>query len=186
MKWLISLLIPLFLVTPAMAAEVPYIAVVGNDVLANDFYISRKYDQFLYPQGPSDICPVSATFPTAYNMPFHPPYDPGCEQFRSQFPVNQPEVCDSKGTAPTRYTFIDSGNRNARVAYNSAGWFEWYVRLPKTPSGEINLVLQCGVLKPEGFAFYQYRAVHLCAAETGETMGVASAIVKRFGPAKIP
>ena len=42
--------------------------------------------------------PVCAgSFPAAYNVPYHPVYGAGCEQFRSQNPVNQPEVCDTTG-----------------------------------------------------------------------------------------
>jgi hypothetical protein len=156
MKWLISLVIALCLVTPAMAWEDPYVAVVGNDAAATPFYISPKYNQFLDDQTCSGVPVCAGSWPGAYNASYHPVYGPGCEQFRSQFPVNQPEVCDETGTYLGGANFSDHGNRNARIGYNSAGWFEWYVRLPKAPSGEINLVLQCGVLKPEGFTFYHY------------------------------
>jgi hypothetical protein len=171
MKWLISLIISLCLVTPAIA-DVPYIAVVGNDSDANKFYISPKYQQFMYDQAQLGIPGCIGTFPPV-TMSTRVG-GAGCEQFRSQFPVNQPEVCDSKGIYTSPIANKDRGKRNSRVDFNSAGWFEWYVRLPMAPSGEINLVLQCGVLQPEGFVFFHYDALRLAAAETGEKIGPGS------------
>jgi hypothetical protein len=55
MKWLIGCLLVVFMVAPAMAGEDPYIAVVGNDILANTWYLSPKYVQFLYDQGITGI-----------------------------------------------------------------------------------------------------------------------------------
>ena len=49
-KWLIGGLLALLMVAPAFAGEDPYIAVVGNDFLANPFYLSPKYQQFTYDQ----------------------------------------------------------------------------------------------------------------------------------------
>jgi hypothetical protein len=68
--------------------------------------------------------------------------------------------------------FSDRGNDNAVIRHGNAGWYEWYIRLPKKPSGQINLVIQCGVLKPNTFADLGYDAVSLCAAETGEKIDV--------------
>jgi len=160
MKWIISFLAVLFMVTPAMAGEDPYVAVIGNDIEANQFYLSPKYVQFLYDQ---EIFGVPVCVSGV------------CERFRSQTPVIQAEVCDTLGRASgPRFSsppFEDRGEKNARVSKQNSGWFEWYVRLPKKPSGEINLVLQCGVLKPDTFNFYGYSAVSNCAAETGEKVG---------------
>ena len=93
------------------------------------------------------------------------------EQFRSQKQVNAPEVCDTIGHYKGTNNFTDRGNKNSVTGAGSAGWYEWYIRLPKTPEGEINLVLQCGVLKPNTFGLLKYDAVSLCAAETGERIG---------------
>jgi hypothetical protein len=151
MKWLVSLLLVLCIVTPAMAGEDPYIAVVGNDIAANPFYLSPKYLQFIYDQ-------------TAFGVPTTG------EQFVSQMVVNKPEICDlsGEGTGPL-FTF--RGNPNSRVTSANAGYWAWYIRLPKKPSGEINLVFQCGVVKPNAFALWNFQAVELCAAETGEKVG---------------
>jgi hypothetical protein len=171
MKWLIGCLVVLMMVTTAMAGEDPYIAIVGNDIAANDFYNSPKYEQFTYDQLVFGVPVCTGTFPPAYNVPFHPVYGVGCEQFRAQMQVNQPEVCDSLGVVQGPGVFVDRGNRNAVTRAGNSGWYEWFIRLPKKPTGEINLVLQCGVLKPNTFAFEGYDAVRLCAAETGERVG---------------
>jgi hypothetical protein len=63
------------------------------------------------------------------------------------------------------------GEPNAVIRKQNAGYFEWFVRLPKKAGGEINLVFQCGVLKPNSFAVEEFNAVVLCAAETGERIG---------------
>jgi len=157
--------------TPVSGGESPYIALVGNDTDANPFYNSPKYAQFTYNQNLFGVPVCAGTFPTAYNIPYHPQYGAGCEQFRSQMQTIQPEVCDSRGAVTGVGMFNDRGNDNAVTRAGNTGWYEWYIRLPKKPSGEINLVLQCGVLKPNTWAFYEYRGVSLCAAETGERVG---------------
>jgi len=172
MKWLIACLVALMMVSTAMAGEDPYIAIVGNDVAANDFYNSPKYQQFTYDQLVFGVPVCTGTFPAAYNVPFHPVYAIGCEQFRSQMQVIQPEVCDSEGTFVEPNVFNYRGKDNAVTRAGNSGWYEWYIRLPKKPCGEINLVLQCGVLKPNTWADLEYEAVLNCAAETGERVGV--------------
>jgi len=186
MRWLVVSLMALFLVSPAMAGEDPYIAVVGNDVAANDFYNSPKYQQFTYDQTVFGVPVCDGTFPPAYNVASHPAYGIGCEQFRSQAAVIQPEVCDSQGTVVGPGVFADLGNDNAVTRAGNSGWYEWYIRLPKKPTGEINLVLQCGVLKPNTWAFYEYDAVSLCAAETGERVGTGICSRREVNPGTNP
>jgi len=141
------------MVSPALAGEDPYVAIVGNDITAIPFYFSPKYLQWAYDQ-------------TIFGVPTTG------EQFRAQMPVIQPEVCDTKGTGTgpfgslPPFTFL--GKANSRVSQGNAGWFEWYIRLPKKPVGEINLVFQCGIIKPDTFANMGFQAVNYCAAETGE------------------
>ena len=172
MKWLIGFLLALFMVSAAFAGEDPYIAIVGNDCVqdidsvnpdqpcvANPFYFSPKHEQFLYDQEDFDgkYAPVCFDdFPPV--TPNTRVGDVGCEQFRSNKPINQPEICDTQG---------GRGEPNAVVLKQDAGFFEWFIRLPKAPSGEINICIQCGVLKPNTLQF----GVMLCAAETGERIG---------------
>ena len=185
-KWITGCLLAFIMVSPAMAGEDPYIAIVGNDKNANDFYNSPKYEQFTYNQTLFGVPVCAGSFPAAYNVPFHPVAAAGCEQFRSQMPVIQPEVCDSLGTVGGVGQFTDRGNDNAVTRAGSSGWYEWYIRLPKKPTGQINLVLQCGVLKPNAWAFYEYRAVGLCAAETGERIGAGNCTRQEVDPGTNP
>jgi hypothetical protein len=160
MKWLIVCLLVLFTVAPAIAGEDPYIAVVGNDINANPFYLSPKYTQFLRDQGESLSYPVDGEF------------------FNHQSRDVYPEICDTTGTASggppfesENQEYTDRGNPNFRVPANNSGWYEWLIVLTKKPSSEINLVLQCGILKADAFAFHGYSSVELCAGETGERYG---------------
>jgi len=186
-KWIIGCLLALLMVSPVMAGEDPYIAMVGNDRNGTDnFYNSPKYEQFTYNQNLFGVPVCAGTFPAAYDVPSHPTYGAGCEQFRSQMQVIQPEVCDSLGTVGGVGQFTDRGNDNAVTRAGNSGWYEWYIRLPKKPTGEINLVLQCGVLKPNTFAFYEYDAVSLCAGETGERVGTGICSRKEVNPGTNP
>jgi hypothetical protein len=169
MKWLISILLSLAMVTAAFAGEDPYIAVVGNDIDANGFYFSPKYEQFLYDQDLFSVPVCFGSFPLV--TPQTRVGGAGCEMFRSNGPINQPEVCDTTGVVNGVGDFTFFGEPNAVVRKQNAGYFEWYVRLPKKVDGEINIVLQCGILKPNTFAFEEFDAITLCAAETGERIG---------------
>jgi len=159
MKWLIGFLLALFMVSAAFAGEDPYIAIVGNDIEFNQFYFSEKHWQFLYDQDSDPWPPVCDPFS---NDPLKDDQtwvgDTGCEMFKSNRPINQPEICDTLG---------GRGEPNAVIIKQAAGFFEWWIRLPKMPSGEINICIQCGVLKPNTLQF----GVMLCAAETGERIG---------------
>jgi len=156
MKWLIGCLVALVMVSSAFAGEDPYIAVVGNDIAANQFYLSPKYVQFLYDQ-------------TIFAIPTTG------EGFTAQNPVIQPEICDTLGDGAGPFgnqpPFVFRGNPNARVTAGNAGFYQWTIRLPKKPVGEINLCFQCGVIKPNTFADLAFAAVQYCAAETGERIG---------------
>ena len=170
MRWFIALMLALVMVTPAFAGEDPYVATVTYlgtaapypDTAANPWYISPKHQQFLLDEvgflGLDAMCqPISGTTGQ-------------CEQFKALTEINQPEVC-YYSTQPWTGSPSDPGLRNAVVRAGNAGKFEWWVRLPKKPSGEINLVLECGVLKPNAFSFYHYESIEVCAAETGERVG---------------
>lgn len=169
MRWFIGCLLALAMVSAAFAGEDPYIAVVGNDIDANGFYFSEKYEQFLYDQAFIGVPVCWGSNPSV--TPQTRVGGAGCEQFRSNTPMNQPEICDASGTVNGFGDFTFFGNPNAVVRKQNAGYFEWWIRLPKKPDGEINIVLQCGVLKPNAFAFEGFDSVLLCAAETGERIG---------------
>jgi len=185
MKWLLAVLAVLFMVAPAMAGEDPYIGIVGNDAIAYDsFYFSPKHQQFLFDT--VNYLGIPDVFGTQ---------DPtnqytrvgvsGGEQFRSQTLNNQAEVCDVTGTGVFP-NFSDRGLKNAVTPAGNAGFYEWWIRLPKKPSGEINIVLQCGILKPNAFAAYQYGSIELCAAETGERIGAGVCVRQEVDPGVSP
>jgi hypothetical protein len=70
-----------------------------------------------------------------------------------------------------RGDFDFRGEQNAVIIKQAAGYFEWWIRLPVKPDGEINICIQCGVLKPNTFLPFGFSAVTQCAAETGERIG---------------
>jgi len=160
------------MVSAAFAGEDPYIGIVGNDIDFNSFYFSQKHQQFLFDQEEIDVPVCWGSFP-----PTNPQTrvgDFGCEQFRSNKPINQPEICDVGGFVIDFFKgdFEYFGNPNAVITKQNAGYFEWWIRLPKKPSGEINICIQCGILKPNTFTpFTGFWAVEECAAETGERIG---------------
>jgi hypothetical protein len=154
MKWLFACMLALLVVTSAMAGEDPYVAIVGNDISAKGFYLSPKYEQFLLDQSVIGI-PVTG------------------ETFSTNAALIQPEICDTLGTATgplNEPPFTFRGNFNGRVTAGNAGWYKWIVYVPKKPSGEINLCIQCGVIKPDAFKFEGFLSVLTCAAETGELL----------------
>ena len=185
MKWLLAVLAVFFMVAPAMAGEDPYIGIVGNDGLAyKSFYFSPKHTQFLFDQwGYLGIPDVFGT------------QDPvnqytrvgaaGGEQFRSQTLNNQAEVCDLSGHGSPPL-FVTRGLPNALTPAGNAGFYEWWIRLPKKPSGEINIVIQCGILKPNAFAAYLFNSMELCAAETGERIGAGVCVRQEVDPGTSP
>jgi len=194
MKWLITCLLVLVMASVVYAGEDPYIAIVGNDCAqsednpacdANPFYFSPKYLQFMLDQSNDNLAiPVcdGSTFPAKgpnTRVWGGEPGDKGCESFEANKPINQPEICDTTGFltnglpsdfAKGNFTFV--GEKNAVVTKQNAGWFKWFIRLPKKPSGELNICIQCGVLKPNTFTpFTLFNAIEECAAETGERIG---------------
>ena len=126
----------------AYAGQEPYIAVVGDDTSIPEFYTSPKHRQFLHPN-------TSSTY--------------NAEGFQAQFNADDPEVCDATGEAIT--------NVNVLTPHLNAGHYTWTVVLPKKPRGNLNLVLQCGILKPEAEVFLGADAINVCAGETGERIG---------------
>ena len=208
MKWLLVLAAIFFTVAPAMAGEDPYIGIVGNDCPrlidsstttdgaaicdqvfivgqgyfnADPFYFSPKHRQFMYDE--INYLQIPLQFGS------FPPVNQytrlgliGSEQFRSQTLNNQPEVCDKQATG----TADNRGLSNAKTPAGNAGFYEWFIHLPKKPSGEINIVLQCGILKPNAYAAYGYDSIELCAAETGERVGFGTCTRMEVDPGVNP
>lgn len=195
MKWLLVCLAVCFMVAPAMAGEDPYISIVGTDCVAlttnyygqtcdsgfisfaNPFYFSPKYRQFMYNEYKAPF-----SIPTAFQA--FPPVTQytrvgglGTEQFRSQTLNNLPEVCSLTAGV---------GLTTAKTPYGNSGFYEWYIRVPKKPSSEINIAIQCGVLKPDALAFWGTQSIELCAAETGERVGAGTCVRQEVDPGVNP
>jgi len=195
------------MVTPALAGEDPYIAIVGKDCVpgvtnaigqvcgtdgsAAAFYYSAKYQQFMYDEND----PTTFAIPTSFGtFPVKNQYtrvgSAGQEMYRSQTAYNQQEVCyagteDNDPPAPEQSVTLP----NSKTPAHNAGFYEWYINLPKKPSGEINIVIQCGVLKPNALAFYpdvHPPAIEMCAAETGEWIGTGICVRDEVGPGASP
>ena len=185
MKWLCVCLAVCFMVAPAMAGEDPYIGIVGNDINYIPFYFSPKHQQFFFDTvNLFGIPQAFGSFPPATQ--YTRVGGTGDEQFRSQTLNNQPEVChvaaDSIDTLSDQFVTL----KNALTPAGNSGFYEWWIRLPKKPSGEINLVIQCGVLKPNAFAAYGSGAIELCAAETGERLGAGVCVRQEVDPGVSP
>jgi len=185
MKWLFVCLAVLCMVAPAFAGQDPYIAIVGKDCVtgdtnplqegacsagaANSFYFSPKHRLFMYDENadPFVIPTVYDAVPDSVTRFVRFPLTgitAGQEQFRANNPVNQTEVCQTANKT--------KGLKNVRVTAGNSGWYEWYIRLPKKPAGEINIVIECGVIKPNGVAAFGVpKVIEICAAETGEVLG---------------
>jgi len=195
MKWLIGFLLQLIVVSSVFAGEDPYIAIVDTSFnltsrvvtsvgpgsgVGNPFYFSQKEQQFLYDQTLFDVPICFGTFPPVSTQTRVGGL--GCEQFRSNTPMNQPEICDTTGVVNGVGDFTFYGEPNAVIRKDNAGYFEWYIRLPKKPNGQINLVFQCGVLKPNTFLFEEFDSVKMCAAETGERIGTGFCTSNQVAP----
>jgi hypothetical protein len=149
MKWLAACLLVLCMVVPAMAGEDPFIAVVGNDIDANRFYVSPKHELYLYDQLITGLPTANEGFATDHPLPVFP------------------EICDYNGEIVGAGVWNYQGVPSRLVGLQNAGWFTWSIRIPKKPNA-LNICFECGVLKPNTFQVFGFDAVLLCAANTGE------------------
>jgi hypothetical protein len=81
--------------------------------------------------------------------------------------------------------------RTALISAGNSGVYEWTIALPKKPEGELNIEMQCGVLKPNSLAVWDpqpwkapYRAVNICAAVTGEPIAPGLCVRQTGAPLK--
>jgi len=136
------LLAAMIFIVPAFAGQEPYKALVDEDTDVPGFYISPKLYQFTHPH-------------TSYLN----------ERFVSQTFPTRPELCctpDTRaaGECPDQHPVLDA--LTSLTSKGNSGWYEWWIQVPKKPEGEMNLEIECGVLKPNETDILE------CAAETGE------------------
>ena len=127
----------------AFAGE-PYKAFVDEDADVPAFYISEKQAQFLFSN-------------TAFSN----------EVFGSQHIPLAPEVCCTEETV---LAGACPSAPNSLTTSGTSGWYVWRIQLPEEPVGELNIEIECGVLKPDSFTFWGYESIEHCAGETGETV----------------
>jgi len=172
----------------ALAGQEPFVATVGPDSGSADglfptgsdrdldFYISPKLRQFTEHDCTADSFPGESF--TAHT---------GANATGGARVLNQPEICDTAGQ--TFGGFVFRGDWNARVPGQNSGSYRWKIALPKKPNGPINIVLECGILKPQQFGVDGFEAVKRCAGYTGERVTGCSSLQEPVGsvtPARLP
>jgi len=177
----------------ALAGQEPYLATVGADsgdlesppAFTNpadpkrdlDFYVSPKIRQFTQHRCTGDGIAVGESF-QAFTL---------INGGGSLRPITQPEVCDLSGNRIGGFVF--RGDWQARVTGQNQGSYRWRVALPKKPNGPINVVLECGIIKPQQFSPFGFKVTEDCAGYTGEDVVGCSSIQDPLGsvtPARLP
>lgn len=126
-------------------AEEPYVASVGADDAIAKFYIEPRLYQFTLQTEATDSA-ESFTVGRGASL--------------------APEVCNLDFDGGSQNIGAEV-NANWMIPRGGRGHFQWIVRLPHRPSGNLILALQCGVLKPNA-AFLFDEPVLKCAGEEGE------------------
>lgn len=128
-----------------LRAEEPYVASVGADDGIKKFYIAPQLYQFTHQTAATD----------------------GAESFSFGRGVSEaPEVCNLDFDGGS-LNVENEVNSNWMITRGSESHFQWVIRLPKKPAGNLTVALQCGVLKPNSVFLFD-RAVSYCAGEEGE------------------
>lgn len=122
---------------PAHAGQSPFVAAAGDECALGDFYLSPKHQQFTY--GIDAALASPEYFVTT----------------RGIGPA--PEQCN--------VDFLSSvANQNWHLPNRDVGAYSWLIQLPQKPQSSLEIVLQCGLLKPNTELF----GVLLCGGESGE------------------
>jgi hypothetical protein len=170
---------------PSIGGEEPFKAAVFDDSDFPEFYISKKLNQFTHPNtyyyarctdvlfkgDPRITVPPCTPVGNAFECPS------ACmEGFKSKTAENQPEVCCTSETVDDATTDLNNelhcpDVKTALTSMGNTGWYEWVIALPKKPVDEMNIEIECGVLKPNSLALNGKESIELCAAVTGEPVG---------------
>jgi hypothetical protein len=119
--------------------------------------------------------------------------------------VDQPEVCCKYETVYTDFASVAEDRlvlcpdhlatpttpndgevgpvKTAMISKGNSGWYEWVIALPKKPVDELNIEIECGVLKPNTWQFWEYESIEKCAAITGEIVAPGSGCTRVSGSA---
>jgi hypothetical protein len=172
MKRLTSLAVAVAVViggaSTAWAGQEIYVGVVGDDYKMNRYYLEGKLWRWL-----------------------HREWTEGQEYFDGSTNLsNNAEVCiapricgrDEEGCEidliEESIMPITKLEPNKHLPVFNAGSYTWRINLPKKPRGNINIQLQCGVLKPNAYEVLGMpNAIDTCAGETGEdTFGLCDRV----------
>jgi hypothetical protein len=166
---MLTVLVAITLVVPAFAGQEPYKAAVCEDRTAETlWHVGNKVWQFThldtcyYDNELYTLCPVPGQIIPSACVPNGVCFDcpSKCkETFKSKTGVTEPELCLVNQVPDT---VPDTQSLTSLTSKGNGGWYEWVIALPKKPEGEINLEIQCAVLKPDE------TNIENCAAETGE------------------
>jgi hypothetical protein len=147
------------------AGQEPYVGVAGDDIYMNRYYLEAKLWRWLHEEGDIGV-------EESYQMLG--------ESFGGSANLSDnAEVC----IPPEGYDLTPNGDdlngshlvpdeTVQHLPVDNAGHFRWVIQLPKKPRGNINIQLQCGVLKPNTYGLFGMpKAVDYCSGETGEIVG---------------
>ena len=121
----------------AHAGQSPYVATVGDECAVPDFYLSPKHQQFTH------------AIDAAFALP---------EEFGTSAGITSASEQCNVDFAP------GATNPNWHLPNRNEGSFHWIIQLPGKPQGNLDITIQCGLLKPNTEIF----GMLLCAGETGE------------------
>ncbi len=79
-----------------------------------------------------------------------------CEEFKSHKPITEPDLCNFTGYTPEYTTSL--------ITQGNSGRYQWKIVLPKKPEGDLNVTVQCAILKPNE------TDINNCAGITGENV----------------
>jgi hypothetical protein len=181
MKRLTSVAVAVGLVVGAAsttwAGQEPYVGAVGEDDQMNTYYLEPKLWAWLHSETTSDTT-WRWDGDEVWDVDFDNEVDPAeIFQVSSGIIVNHPEVCIKPqevlngipGPANNDLLWEGELEPTAWLTHGNEGWYKWRINLPKKPRGNINIVVQCGILKDNSYTYPN--AIEECAGETGEKLG---------------
>jgi hypothetical protein len=173
------------------AGQEIYVGVVGEDDQMNTYYLEPKLWAWLHSETTSQeqwAWDGVEPFDLELEDDLRTPNDGGefdpAELFEtSSNIIDHPPVCITpqevtNGTpgpaAPANNSLTWDGEleRTMWLQHDNAGEYKWRINLPKKPRGNINIVVQCGLLKPNSYSSLEPNVIQRCAGETGERLGL--------------
>jgi hypothetical protein len=179
------------------AGQEIYVGVVDQDDQMNTYYLEPKLWAWLHSEYTHDDKWRWDADPV-WDDDFDPQgddKDEAAEEFKTSFGVvtghapvciTPQEVTNGDGINGANNELVWDGELEptARLIHDNSGWYRWRINLPKKPEGNINIVVQCGILKPNSWSPLVPNAIQDCAGETGEFLG-QGVCTRRSDPANV-